>query len=179
MKRTLPLPLLLGSAMTAAAHPAEFHGIAGSDAAISGLLHPFSGLDHLLVMIAVGLWAARIGGVAVPLLPLAFAGSMLSGGFLALSGMRLAAVEPGILASLLLLGAALGMSWRPPLAIAALFVGCAGICHGFAHGAEMAPGTSASLYFSGMMVSTLLLLGLGLGAGLLPVRNRCPIGSLP
>jgi urease accessory protein len=104
---------------------------------------------------------------------------MLSGGFLALSGMRLAAVEPGILASLLLLGAALGMSWRPPLAIAALFVGCAGFCHGFAHGAEMAPGTSASLYFSGMMASTLLLLGLGLGAGLLPVRNRCPIGSLP
>lgn len=166
MKRPLPylLPLLLilsilGSILPAMAHPAAFHATGANDAASAGFLHPFTGLDHLLVMVAVGLWAVQLGGLSLWLLPCSFVGSMVLGGILGLSSLHAPSpfVEHGIIASLLLLGAALGMAWRPPALIATLGVGMAGICHGFAHGSEMPCGSSPLLFLTGMVCATALL----------------------
>jgi urease accessory protein len=163
MKRPLPFlqPLLLillvlGSMVPAMAHPEAYHAT-GNHAAAMGFLHPFTGLDHLLVMVAVGLWSVQLGGRSLWMLPVTFVSTMLLGGMLGLSHHHASIIEHGIVASLLLLGVALGMAWRPPDFIAALGVGAAGICHGFAHGGEI-PAGSAPLYFlSGMILATALL----------------------
>lgn len=167
MKRPMtflqPLLLILsvlGSMLPAMAHPAAFPhpGTAGSNSAASlGFLHPFTGLDHLLVMVAVGLWAVQLGGRSLWLLPCSFVGAMLLGGLLGLSSHHASFIEHGIVASLILLGAALGMAWRPPVFIAALGVGVAGICHGFAHGSEMPVGSAPLLFLAGMVCATALL----------------------
>ena len=176
MKKHLPvaplaLALLLGTTVAAMAHPPQYHATIGG-AAQAGFLHPFTGLDHLLVMIAVGLWAVQIGGRACWLLPTAFVGSMIIGGTIALSGIHLAVVESGILASIVLLSAALGMAWRPPLWSAALLIGAAGLCHGYAHGSEMAAGLIPSLFFVGMVIATSLLHGFGVTLGIALQRHR-------
>ena len=172
MKRLLPLLLLIGSALPAMAHPAIFHNMGNGEAAQSGFLHPFSGWDHLTVMVAVGLWAVQMGGRAqmgrraLWVLPCSFVGSMIFGSLLGLTGFHAPIAESGILASIILLGAALGMAWNPPLAVAALFVGAGGLCHGYAHGAEMTVGLAPALYLSGMIVATVILHLLGIGTGL-------------
>ena len=174
MKRILPLRLLIGSAFPVMAHPAQFHADMGS-AAQAGFLHPFTGLDHLLVMVAVGLWAVQIAGRdtrALWLLPCTFVGSMILGGIMGLCGVHLAIVETGILASIVLLGTALGMAWKPTLPIAALFVGAAGLFHGYAHGSEMASGLIPAVFFVGMVAATSLLHGLGVAGGLTLHRSR-------
>lgn len=179
-KRSLPLLVLLGSSFSAIAHPSIFHATNFTNSAHSsdligatqaGFLHPFFGLDHLLVMVAVGLWAAQMGGRALWLLPSAFAGSMLLGGFVGLLGIQRAFVEHGILASLIMLGIALGITWRPSLLIASLCVGAAGLCHGYAHGSEMPSGIIPALFLAGMISATALLHALGITAGL-SLRQR-------
>lgn len=172
MKRPLPflLPLLLilsilASVLPAMAHPAAFHATGANDAASAGFLHPFTGMDHMLVMVAVGLWAVQLGGRSLWLLPCSFVGSMVLGGILGLSSQHAPFVSHGIIASLLLLGAALGMAWRPPAVIAALGVGVAGICHGLAHGSEMPCGSSPILFLAGMVCATALLHAFGMVLG--------------
>ena len=172
MKRFLSPVLLLLSALPATAHPAIFHKLDAADAARIGFFHPFSGLDHLLVMVAVGLWAVQIGGRALWLLPCSFVGAMLAGGTAALSGFHAPVAESGILASIVLLGAALGMAWRPSLLIASVFVAAAGLCHGYAHGSEMTAGLIPAVFFAGMIAATSLLHAIGVGSGLLMVRPR-------
>jgi len=171
MKRHLPFFLILLSAWPAMAHPPQFHAMDGVGAAQAGFLHPLSGLDHLVVMVAVGLWAVQLGGRALWMLPCSFVGSMIIGGIAGLSGIHLAVVESGILASIVLLGVALGMAWRPSLPVAAAFVGMAGLCHGYAHGSEMKADVIPALFFLGMVAATALLHGLGVGGGLL-LRRR-------
>ena len=174
MKRILPILLLFGSALPAMAHPPAFHAGMGS-AAQAGFFHPFTGLDHLLVMIAVGLWAVQIGEKntrVLWLLPCTFVGSMILGGFMGLCGVHLAVVESGILASIILLGAALGMAWKPTFPIAALFVCATGLCHGYAHGFEMATGLVPAVFFVGMVAATSLLHGIGIAGGLTLQRSR-------
>jgi urease accessory protein len=171
MKRHLPLFLTLLSAWPAMAHPPQFHAADSMGAAQAGFLHPFTGLDHLVVMIAVGLWAVQLGGRALWILPGSFVGSMIVGGLGGLSGIHLAVVESGILASIVLLGVALGMAWRPSLPVAATFVAAAGLCHGYAHGSEMKTNLIPVLFFAGMIAATALLHGLGLGGGLLLQRR--------
>jgi urease accessory protein len=173
MKRLLPLLLLVGSVAPAMAHPAQFH--AGDPSVASGFFHPFGGFDHLLVMIATGLWAVQLGGRALWLLPCSFVGSMMIGGALGLSGIHAPFVEHGILASIILLGIALGMSWRPSLLVAALCVAAAGLCHGYAHGSEMPSGASPILFIAGMVTGTALLHTLGVGSGLLLKQYRFPL----
>jgi urease accessory protein len=171
MKRFFPLVALFGSALSVAAHPAQFHSQDLAGATQAGFLHPLTGLDHLLVMVAVGLWAVQIGGRALWILPCSFVGSMMLGGAVGLCGIHQPLVEHGILASIVLLGVALGMAWRPSVLIAAVCVGVSGLCHGYAHGSEMPSGALPIMFFIGMVAATSLLHAFGIGGGLLLNKN--------
>jgi urease accessory protein len=142
--------------------------VGGEEAAglLSGLRHPVSGLDHVLAMIAVGLWGVQLGAPALWQLPVAFPMVMALGGVLGLLGMPLPGVEVGIAASAILLGLAVMSELRPPLAIAVVVVGLFGVFHGHAHGTEVPPGQSALLYSLGFVVATGCLHGAGIAIGL-------------
>jgi urease accessory protein len=132
---------------------------------LTGFQHPISGLDHVLAMIAVGLWGAQLGAPAVWLLPVAFPMVMAMGGMLGLMGVPLPGVEIGIAASAILLGAAVMFEVRPPLAAAAVLVAFFAIFHGHAHGTELPPGQSGLLYSTGFVVATGLLHAVGISIG--------------
>lgn len=131
----------------------------------SGLLHPLGGADHVLAMVAVGLWAAVSGGRAVIALPLGFVAAMLAGGALGAQGISLPLVEPMILASIVLIGIAAALAWRAPLAVGLAVVAAFGLFHGHAHGTE-GPAGALPLYATGFALATLALHGAGLGLGL-------------
>jgi len=132
---------------------------------VSGVKHPVSGLDHVLAMVAVGLWGAQLGAPAVWLLPVAFPMVMAFGGMLGLMGVPLPGIEYGIAASAILLGAAVMFEMKPPLAIAAVVVGIFAIFHGHAHGTELPPGQSGLLYSMGFVMATGCLHAVGIGIG--------------
>jgi urease accessory protein len=131
-----------------------------------GLEHPIGGLDHILAMVAVGLWAAQIGGKALWVVPSAFmlamAGSSVAGHF----GLPLPGVEQGILASDFILGLLLLFAARLPLAISTGIVASLAIFHGYAHGAEMPATASGLTYGFGFIASTAALHLAGIGMGL-------------
>lgn len=137
---------------------------------LAGLAHPVSGLDHVLAMIAVGLWGAQLGAPALWYLPVTFPMVMALGGMAALLGVPLPGVEIGIAASAILLGLAVMSELRPPLAAAVVVVGVFGLFHGHAHGTELPPGQSALLYSLGFVVATGCLHGVGIALGLLHGR---------
>ncbi len=140
---------------------------------LSGFEHPISGLDHVLAMIAVGLWGAVLGPPAIWVLPVAFPMMMAVGGLLGLLGIPLPGVEIGIAISALVLGAMVLAELRPPLWLAAVVVGFFAIFHGHAHGRELPEGTSALLYSFGFVVATGLLHAVGI---LLGEAHRWPRG---
>jgi urease accessory protein len=149
------------------AMPALAHVQQGQAAGfVAGLLHPVSGLDHVLAMVAVGLWGAQLGMPAIWLLPVTFPLVMALGGFLGLVGVPLPGVEIGVAASGLLLGASVAMQWRPPLWLAATIVGVFAVFHGYAHGTELPPGESGLLYSVGFVVATGCLHAAGVMIGL-------------
>jgi len=148
------------------------HGLHADAAGVgSGLAHPFVGLDHLLAMLAVGLWAAQAGGRAVWALPAAFLAMMGAGAALAWFGVDLPAVEPGVAASVLVLGLLVAMAVRLPVALAAGVVAAFAVLHGYAHGAEMPVAGSVAGYVVGFLAGTALLHATGLGIGTL-LRER-------
>jgi urease accessory protein len=163
MRFALALPVLL--CLLALADPAAAHPAIGSGFA-AGLAHPFSGLDHVLAMIAVGLWAAQLGGRAVWLVPTAFVAMMLVGGALGALGIAMPAVELGIIGSVLLLGLMVALSLRLPVALGMALVGVFALCHGHAHGSEMPLAATAGLFALGFAVATAVLHGIGIGLGL-------------
>jgi urease accessory protein len=132
---------------------------------LAGLRHPVSGLDHVLAMIAVGLWGAQLGAPARWLLPVTFPMVMAFGGMLGLAGVTLPGVEPAIALSGIALGVAVSTAWRPPLWLAALVVGFFAVFHGHAHGAELPPGADGMLYSVGFVVATGTLHATGIGIG--------------
>jgi urease accessory protein len=132
---------------------------------LTGFHHPISGLDHILAMVAVGLWGAQLGAPALWLLPVAFPVVMAMGGMLGLMGVPLPGVEYGIATSAILLGVAVMFEVRPPLVIAAILVGVFAIFHGHAHGTELPPGQSALLYSMGFVIATGCLHGVGIAIG--------------
>ena len=142
---------------------------------VTGFGHPWSGFDHVLAMIAVGIWGAQLGAPAVWLLPVVFPMVMAHGAFLGLIGLPLPGVEVGIALSALLLGAMVCGEVRPKLAVAALLVGAFAVCHGHAHGTELPAGQSGLLYSMGFVSATGCLHGLGIALGLL---HRWPAGKL-
>jgi len=162
------LPLLL-----LAVAPAEAHVGAGATASFpAGLAHPFSGLDHMLAMVTVGLWATLRGGRALWAWPAAFVGVMLAGTALASMQVAMPLVEPGILASVVALGLLVALAIDLPVWSGALVVGLFALFHGHAHGAGAPAGAGGLEYMAGLAVATALLhaagvaLGLGFGARL-------------
>lgn len=142
---------------------------------LSGVAHPVSGLDHVLAMVAVGIWGAQLGAPALWLLPLAFPIMMALGSLLGLLGIPLPGVEIGIAASALLLGGAVLSGRRVPLAIALALVGLFAIFHGHAHGTELPPGQSGLLYSLGFVIATGCLHAVGIGIGTI---QRWPSGRV-
>jgi urease accessory protein len=142
---------------------------------VSGLQHPVSGLDHVLAMVAVGLWGAQLGPPALWLLPITFPMVMAFGGMLGLMGLALPGIEIGIAVSAIILGAMVGWEARPPLWVAAILVGVFAIFHGHAHGAELPAGAVAVLYSIGFVVATGCLHATGIGIGLI---HRWPAGKV-
>ncbi|MBG6073406.1 MULTISPECIES: HupE/UreJ family protein [unclassified Polaromonas] len=130
-----------------------------------GLQHPFTGLDHLAAMLAVGFWSA-LSARRLWSGPLAFAAMLLAGAVMGLAGMALPAVEPMIAASLLVLGLLVALRTRLPAALAASLVGLFAIFHGVAHGTELAGAANILAPLSGMLLATLALHAIGLGLGL-------------
>jgi urease accessory protein len=157
--------LLLAGALLAL--PALAHEQGGQAAGLlAGLLHPVSGLDHVLAMVAVGLWGAQLGAPAIWLLPVTFPMVMAVGGFLALVGVPLPGVEIGIAASAILLGGLVAAQSRPPQWLAAAVVGLFAVFHGHAHGTELPAGQSGLAYSAGFVVATGCLHGAGVAIGL-------------
>lgn len=163
LKRTA----LAALALVAATVPAFAHPGAGEHGSFTaGLLHPLFGLDHVLAMVAVGLWAAQIGGRAVWIVPAAFVGTMGAGFLLGLSGATLPFVEPAIAASVVVLGLLIAMAVRLPAAAGAAVAGLFALFHGYAHASEL--GAAGALSFgAGFALATALLHSAGIGLGLL------------
>jgi urease accessory protein len=160
------LQVALAGAALLLASPAWAHVQQGQAAGfLAGLRHPVSGLDHILAMVAVGLWGAQLGAPAIWLLPVTFPVVMAFGGFLGLVGIALPGVEVGIAASGILLGAMVAREARPPLWLAAALVGFFAVFHGHAHGTELPAGQSGLLYSMGFVTATGALHGLGIAIG--------------
>jgi urease accessory protein len=138
-----------------------------------GLLHPFSGLDHVLAMVAVGLWASQLGGRALWLLPLTFPAVMAAGAALGLSGVTLPWVEIGIAGSVMVLGAVVALALRPSLAISIPSIGAFALLHGYSHGIELPASASALSYGAGFIAATLVLHAVGIATGL--IAGRLPV----
>ena len=153
--------ILFVCAQTAFAHPQKGEAVGF----LTGFRHPISGLDHVLAMVAVGLWGAQLGAPAIWVLPVAFPMVMAFGGMLGLMGVPLPGTEYGIALSAILLGAVVLFEVRPPLGLAAALVGFFAIFHGHAHGTELPPGQSALLYSMGFVIATGCLHALGIGIG--------------
>jgi urease accessory protein len=132
---------------------------------VSGLSHPISGLDHVVAMIAVGLWGAQLGMPALWVLPVAFPMLMAIGGMLGLIGAPLPGVEIGIALSAVVLGALVLGRVQLPLALAVSVVAFFAVFHGHAHGTELQAGQDALLYSLGFVVATGLLHAVGIGIG--------------
>jgi urease accessory protein len=172
MKRTPSLPFLtpgVPAALTAVAAlllvatPAQAHlGFGHATGFVSGLAHPLLGVDHLLAMLTVGLWAGFTGGRAVWLWPAAFVGMMAVAALMGMGGLALPLVEPGILASVVVLGGLLGLAFRMPLGAGALLVAFFAFFHGHAHGTEAPAATSGLLYVAGFALATAALHVMGI-----------------
>ena len=142
---------------------------------VSGAEHPVSGLDHVLAMIAVGLWGAQLGAPAMWLLPVTFPMVMAFGGMLGLMGVRLPGVELGIALSAIALGFAVLIEARPKLWVAATLVGIFAIFHGHAHGTELPQGANGIVYSIGFVIATGCLHATGIAMGLI---HRWPAGRV-
>jgi urease accessory protein len=142
---------------------------------ISGFMHPVLGWDHVIAMVAVGLWGAFLGTPAIWILPVVFPLIMAFGGALGVLGIPMPAVETGIAASAVVLGAMVAFAVRPPIWVAAVIVGAFAIFHGHAHGTELPSAANPFAYSVGFVVATGLLHLLGISFGLLV---RWPAGKL-
>jgi urease accessory protein len=150
----------------AEAHPGlHAHGFA------DGFAHPFTGLDHLCAMVAVGYWAASLGGSARWIAPAAFVCLMAMGALLGLNAVALPAVEYGIAASVVALGLLVAFDVRMPVAAAAALVGGFALFHGYAHGSEMPAASNALYYGGGFLLATVMLHAIGLTLGSLRMNR--------
>ena len=173
----LPLrPLALLAAFALATPLAQAHegaGLAGGF--MSGFAHPLLGWDHVVAMLAVGLWGAFLGAPALWLLPVVFPLVMAAGGALGVLGVPLPAVEVGIAVSAIALGGVVAGALRPPLWVAALLVALFAVFHGHAHGTELPQAASPLAYSLGFVVATGALHLAGIALGLL---TRWPAGRI-
>ena len=155
--------------------PAFAHTGSGAGGFVGGFAHPLFGPDHVVAMVAVGLWGAFLGAPAIIILPIVFPLVMALGGVMGILGVPLPGVEIGIAVSAIVLGLMVALAARPPLWIAAALVGAFAIFHGHAHGAELPPGTDAVAFSVGFVVATGMLHLSGISFGLLA---RWPAGRI-
>jgi urease accessory protein len=163
MKRLVPIAMLL----VLAAGPAIAHVGHGSTTSFTaGLGHPLSGLDHVTVMVMVGLWAGLKGGRALWVWPAVFVGVMLVGGVVGMEGVPVPFVEPGILASVVALGLLVALAVDLPVAVGAAILAVFALFHGHAHGSEVADTLNGVEYMAGFTLATaaLHLAGIGFAA---------------
>jgi urease accessory protein len=146
------------------------HGATASFA--TGIAHPLGGLDHVAVMIAVGLWAALKGGRALWLWPVTFVGVMLIGGAIGMAHVALPFVEPGILASVVALGLLVALAIDLPLAVGATIIGVFALLHGHAHGSEVAENVGGIQYMAGFALATATLHLTGIGFAQMMTRAQ-------
>ena len=156
---------------------AQAHVI-GGNGFTSGVTHPLRGLDHLLAMVAVGIISARLGGKALWAVPATFVGSMVFGGALAIAGVKLAFVEPGIALSVLVLGIAIALSPRVPASAAMGCVGLFAVFHGHAHGQELPLIANATSYVAGFVLTTTVLHVTGVFIGHFASKTRASLTAL-
>ena len=168
ISRSLRLSL---AALAALAPTLAFAHVGGGEAhgLIHGFSHPIGGVDHILAMVTVGIFAANISGRALWAVPLTFMSFMLAGGALGIFGLPLPFVEVGVALSIIVLGVAVAAKWDWPVTAAMALVGLFAIFHGHAHGTEMPLDTSGVSYALGFVTATGLLhlagIGIGLGIG--------------
>lgn len=176
MNNRTTVATLLAALAALVCSPAWAHegaGIGGGFA--SGFLHPLFGPDHVVAMIAVGLWGAFLGAPAIWILPVVFPLVMAFGGVLGVLGVPLPEVETGIALSAIVLGLVVSFASRPPLWVAAVIVGAFAIFHGHAHGTELPEAANAISYSLGFVIATGLLHLGGIAFGLLA---RWPAGRI-
>jgi urease accessory protein len=168
---SLALAALLLTPTAALAHT----GAGVAHGFVHGFMHPVGGLDHILAMVTVGIFASQLGGRALWLVPGAFVLVMAAAGGVGVAGVNLPFVEVGIAASVIVLGAVVALAVRAPVAIAMGMVGFFAVFHGYAHGAEMPLAVAGLTYGLGFVAATALLhvagIGLGLAAGRIGERQ--------
>ncbi|MEM6677357.1 MAG: HupE/UreJ family protein [Pseudomonadota bacterium] len=163
---TAAVPVALAFALApelAAAHAGGHE----TDGFMSGVMHPLLGLDHLIAMIAVGLWGAQLGMPLLIALPVLFPMLMALGGLLAILGMPLPGVEVGIALSGVVLGAAIVAAWKAPVWVAVALIAAFAMMHGHAHGTELPHAAAPLPYALGFILATGSLHLIGIGIGLL------------
>jgi urease accessory protein len=146
--------------------PALAHtGLGDTHGFAHGFIHPTSGVDHVLAMVAVGIFAAQLGGRALWLVPLTFVAMMAIAGSIGMAGIAIPCIEIGIGLSVVGLGAAIAFGLSIPVLAAMSLVGLFAMFHGHAHGAEMPETASGIAYAAGFVAATVLLHALGVGLG--------------
>jgi urease accessory protein len=146
---------------------AHAHLIQGGSRGLgSGFAHPLTGPDHFLAMFAVGLWGAQMGGRPVWTLPVTFPLIMVIGGMMGILGIPLPGTEIGIAISIIALGAAIALHWRPPEWVALLLISVFAICHGYAHGTELPAAADPADFAIGFVMATGLIHIFGIAVGL-------------
>jgi urease accessory protein len=160
------------AALAHAGHAHSEHGF------IHGFMHPLTGLDHILAMVTVGILAYQIGGRALWAVPATFLAIMAAGGLLGAAGVSFYFVEPGIAASVVVLGLIVALAVRPPVALAMALVAVFAVFHGYAHGIEAPLDGSATVYGAGFLVATALLHAFGVAFGMLVGRFAASQGQI-
>lgn len=168
--RRLVLTILLLAAGSVQAHTEA----AAANGFAAGFLHPLLGPDHLLAMVAVGIWGAALGAPLIWALPVVFPLLMVACGVLGIAGVPMPFVEAGIALSVVLLGLAILAAWRAPVVVALGLVALFGVLHGHAHGTELPTAASPAAYATGFVLSTGLLHLFGVALGWL---NDLPRGT--
>jgi urease accessory protein len=164
--------VLVGALILLAVNPALAHSGSGAVGGLAaGFMHPLTGIDHLLAMILVGLWAAQLGGRALWIVPLSFVLLLAVGGGAAMMGITLPQVELVIAFSVVILGAVIAGRVQAPAAVAAAIVAIFGIVHGHAHGTEMPAATSEAGYAVSFVLATIVLHGIGIAASMAARSN--------
>jgi len=157
---------------TALAHPGV---AAGGSGFVAGLLHPLGGPDHVLAMLAMGLWSAQLGGRARWLLPLLFLAEMAAGagaGMLAFSAAPGATLEIALIGSAIALGGLVAARCSPGRGVAAGMGALVAVLHGYAHGLEVPDPSTALGYGAGFLATTAALQGIGVALGVALSQRR-------
>jgi urease accessory protein len=166
---------LAAAGMALLPQAASAHVGAGTTASFAaGFAHPLGGLDHVAVMVAVGLWAALKGGRALWLWPLAFVSVMVVGALLGMAQIQLPFVEPAILASVVAIGLLVALAVDCPLWVGAAIIAAFAVFHGHAHGTEIPESANGVHYLAGFAAATVLLHAAGLGLAVACLRGRQP-----